>query len=518
MLKRNRCIKSIFVQCVLFSTLLSPISTFAQDTSYATIEQAAADPYVIELLGKDSLDRLVATQEEKAAKNQASAVLSDGTSLVSELGFITDAMAECFAEQRWNAGPDEFDASAFLLAVRKLQLLEKNTSNQILKPATSAALQRLEYKLNRSPIQFWLDWNLKKLQTTANDSATSQIIDRDFFVVPYACESLLTSTSKKNYVQCHRLLLKIAGRQGEKLGDGSGFAAMSDVAEKKAQAWFSQHRKTFEAKLGEDAAEFRMQFFRDNIQSQLYVAGRKRITKVVSKAKSEFNDANNGLKYAKINSQKARESAIKGDKPNAASYLSDARDSGIELATATNRLAELALEASEIRKYMLGEAAARTRFKNIGDYDLAKLKQLQANAPTGGNANTVAKNTLSEMIALTERIEQVESWLAQANAYCAEIGDALRTGEVAVTKLSDDSAAAGASPFDVSSRESFEASKEKLSTSIPTKDFVAFTQAWVKILQDAIKNDPTVMADDAKYLKFLKDNFEGKTVADFIGK
>jgi hypothetical protein len=508
---------SCSVAIILFALMIGTLQ--AQSTSYATIEQAATDPYVIDLIGKDSLDRLVVAQREKATQNRASAILSKGANRALELGFTADAMAECFAEQRWDAGRDEFDAKSFLSAIRKLQLLEKNTNNRILKPALTSALKRLDYKLNRSPIQFWLEWNLKQLESSGNSAATKQILDRDFFVVPYACKDLLTAQSQQKYSECHQLLLKLSGNaSGGKLGDGSGFAAMSSAAEKEALAWYENHRQTFEASVSKQASEFRLKFFKDNIQSQLYVAGRKRITKILSKAKSEFNEANNGLKYAEINSKKAHDSAIKGDAANAKSYLTDARENGIELAAATNRLAELLLEANEVRKYMLGEAAVRTRFENIGDFDLPQLKQLLANAPSGGNANTVAKNTLSEMISLTQRIAQAEQWLSQANANCERIDDALRVGEEATAKLTRISAATAASPFDVSSREAFEASKEKLSTSIPTEDFVAFTQAWVKILQAAIKKDPMVMADDAKYMEFLKENFEGKTVADFIDK
>jgi hypothetical protein len=396
--------------------------------------------------------------------------------------------------------------------------MKENVSNPIIAQGIDGSIRRLEYRLNQSHILFWLDWNLKKIGDAGTGATvTSQIVDKDFFVVAYACRELITPENWQKYEACHKLLLKISGvESGGRLGDGRGYTSMSASADKSAQAWYAQHRANFMASTDADISKFRQEFFEANIASMLYSKAKIALTKATSQAKSQFNDANNGLKYAKIRSQKALEAAKDNDLANTKSYMIDARENAVELALATSQLAVSARQAATLKKYMIGTAAARTQRANIGDATLTELKEYRKIQPRGGNANVTARNTLDEMINVTETIQTIDRWLAEATEKCGNIDEALRAGEEALAKISTETASNAEAKFDVSSREAFDASMAKMSESLPTEQAVALSKAWVKILQAGIKKDPMMMAEDAKFKEFLKENFEGKTAMDII--
>jgi hypothetical protein len=194
----------------------------------------------------------------------------------------------------------------------------------------------------------------------------------------------------------------------------------------------------------------------------------------------------------------------------------DARENAVELALATSQLAVSARQAATLKKYMIGTAAARTQRANIGDATLTELKEYRKIQPRGGNANVTARNTLDEMINVTETIQTIDHWLEEATEKCGNIDEALRAGEEALAKILTETASNAEAKFDVSSREAFDASMAKMSESLPTEQAVALSKAWVKILQAGIKKDPMMMAEDAKFKEFLKENFEGKTAMDII--
>jgi hypothetical protein len=498
--------------------ILPKADSMAQETSYATFEQASSDPLVIELLGQSALDRLQESYREKAAQQRISSSLSDGHNISYELGSTATEMTDCFLEQRWSSDKEQFDAEVFLLSLKKLQLMKENVSDPIIAQGIEGFIRRLKDRLNQSHVLFWLDWNLKKMGDSGTGAAvTKKIVDRDFFVVAYACKELITTENWQKYESCHKSLLKFCGvESGGRLGDDRGYASMSASAEKAAQAWYAQHRANFTTSADDNVAKFRQEFFEANIASMLYSKAKIALTKATSQAKSQFNDANNGLKYAKIRSQKALEAAKGNDLANTKSYMIDARESAVELALATSQLAETARQAATLKKYMIGTAAARTQRANIGDATLTELKEYRKIQPRGGNANVTARNTLDEMINVTETIQTIDRWLAEATEKCGNIDEALRAGEEALAKILTETASNAEAKFDVSSREAFDASMAKMSESLPTEQAIALSKAWVKILQAGIKKDPMMMAEDAKFKKFLKENFEGKTAMDII--
>jgi hypothetical protein len=259
------------VWLTLFTIVTGAIS-MAQEHSYTTFEQASADPLVIELLGQGALDRLQESYREKAAQQQLSSSLSDGMNVSYELGGTVTEMADCFLEQRWSSDKEQFDAEEFLLSLKKLQRMKENVSNPIIAQGIDGSIRRLEYRLNQSHILFWLDWNLKKIGDAGTGATvTSQIVDKDFFVVAYACRELITPENWQKYEACHKLLLKISGvESGGRLGDGRGYTSMSASADKSAQAWYAQHRANFMASTDADISKFRQEFFVTNIASMLY--------------------------------------------------------------------------------------------------------------------------------------------------------------------------------------------------------------------------------------------------------
>lgn len=495
-----------------WTAALAP-NVFAQEGDYSTLEMAANDPYVAKLLGPDELGRLMERQQALSTSRQAMAILSEGSRLSGELGQSMTAMVDRFVNVDWWAREEagEFDAEQFLLGLAKLRILESNATNPMVKQYLGSVIRRLKYKLNQDTVLYSIDW-----MTRERSSGLSTAIEQDFFVVPFAASSWLEEGNLEKY-QTYFRQARVASGGGE-LQDGDDFAKMATVAEKAAQKWYQDYQATFESEQIEETLSAQRQFYQDNIQSSLYAAASRAIVSSVSRAQSQSNEAGNGLMYATINSEKANESAQKGDLANTRSYLNSAREHALELSTAARNLSEILLEARELKKRMHPEAAKRIRMTDVGNYGIAKLESLLAKAPRGGNENAIARDSLARLIDVSKAVEKIESQLDEARRQCERIDQAMVPGENALAAVESYAEDQASSPFDVSSKEAFEESKEKLAEVLSTQDYVEFTHAWVKILQTAIQEDPLVMADDEKYLAFLKKNFEGKTVLDILGK
>ena len=437
-----------------------------------------------------------------------------------ELASQVETMVGVFSDRQWESEEaEEFDAAEFLLAFKKLEVIQQSTTNPHVAQYLEGVFRRIESSLNHEPGLFWLDWSIKNLGATdGGPKQVNRIASKDFFMVPYATKDLLTQESWAKYHACHQSILKLATGDPGQLGSDEAFAALASTARKNAERWFEQRRETLDNRLGQEVLEFKQNFYANHVQSTVYREAKKAIIRTTSFAKSHLNEARNGLEHAGSDSQKVVDAAKQGDSTNATAYMVSARQHGLELAAAANKLAKLVDRANELKRHMVPEATKRVRNENIVRMSVPELNELLANGPRGGNENVVARNTLQEWIEVTKTVQTIEAFLVDVTAQCEKVDLALQQGEQALSSLHSNNEAILESPFDVSSREAFDASKEKLVGLIPTEDYVAFSQAFVKLLQDAIKNDPMVMADDDKYLRFLKENFEGKSVQDIIGK
>lgn len=510
------------VTCAVAAVLIVPNRAAAQELKFETLDQAARDPLVIELLGKDLIDVYRKQEQQRAGDNRKLSGEIAGSDLAYDLGTTISDMTNRFSYRRFRNESDKlpFDASTYLLTAEKIAIVKRESTNPRLQQYLDGILRRAKYLLDKDTVVYAWGWYAQQLAAKPRDSGeVAEIIKKDFLIAPYAFQGLLTPKHFAKYKAIHKQIYTMnSGDPAGPLGDGSGFAKMQKAARRDAATWYANHRQAMNAQMDQQTLAVRKKFYTDVLRNRILNEASVKLIKYASRANSQNNNAANGLKYAEINCTKAAALAKQGDTENANSYWQSARESALELSVAALQLSETERKMKQLRGYMVDHFADQTRIPNIGDLDIATLRQRLANHPSGGNFNTASKNLIDRLIRINVAIHKVEGFVAETTVKCGKIDDVLQSGQTAVANSAVAKAKAGTATFDVSSKAAFEASKQKIISSLSVADQVAFSQAWVKLLLAAIKNDSMVMADDKKFLAFIKKDFQGKTAQDIIGK
>jgi hypothetical protein len=297
------------------------------------------------------------------------------------------------------------------------------------------------------------------------------------------------------------------------------FAAMQKTAKNTAAQWYESSREKFEKKINQQTAEYMRFWYDEKVQPEIQMQARVRIIRLNSKANSLKNTARNGLKYAKHNANKAIESAENGQRSAADAYMKGARKEALEGLEATSQLADIVQTMQKARLYMIPYVEHETKMKNVESMTGEQLKRAFDSLPQRGHFAAL-RNIISFLIDSIKMIHESEKMLAEAEEMIAQAKPVIIAAEKKIEQSFTAQAAAkagsAARTFDVSSRQAFDLSMSELAKTLPPQGQVKFYQKWGALVQEAIGKDPTLMADESKYLAFIKKHFDGKTAAQVI--
>ena len=336
-----------------------------------------------------------------------------------------------------------------------------------------------------------------------------------------ALSAMLNQKSRKGYDLAYDRLRAAYKNSGGTFNELAGpvFEKMQTMARQEAASWYRSSRSGMEKKISMDANSFQRAWYVETVLPEISTQARVRIIKLNSKANSRLNSARNGLKYAIENAESAITSAEQTQEKAAQIYLNDARESALEGLAATSELADTVQQMRRLRQYMIPYVEHHTQLKHVASMTLETLMKARNAMPSKGN-QSANRNVIGFLIDATKMLSTAEGKLHEAEEMTSKakpviLASEKKTGALLAAKA-DAKTKAAEKTFDVSSRQAFDLSMSELAQTLPPDKQVKFYQKWGKLIQNAIAAEPTLMANESKYMSFIKKNFKGKTASDVI--